>query len=52
MREALIEFWPHAEKPTIDQHERSRVAEAAFVAAHVRVLALTELFERHVEEHC
>ena len=49
MREAIIEFWPDSEKPTLDQvknpdwllrHSRERTPGAALV----------ELFERHVED--
>lgn len=50
MREALIEFWPHAEKPSIEQ-----VNDAAWLKQHSSQptpgLALTELFERYVEKH-
>jgi lysyl-tRNA synthetase class 2 len=50
MREALIEFWPDAEKPSIDQ-----VNDPAWLKQHSSQsspgLALTELFERHAEKH-
>jgi lysyl-tRNA synthetase, class II len=49
MREALIEFWPHAEKPSMEQ-----VKDPAWLKRHSSQpspgLALTELFERHVEK--
>jgi lysyl-tRNA synthetase class 2 len=50
MREALIEFWPEAEKPSLDnvrdpewlrKHSKEKTAGAALV----------DLFERHAEEH-
>jgi lysyl-tRNA synthetase class 2 len=48
MREALIEFWPHAEKPSMDQ-----VSDPAWLKQHSSQpapgLALTELFERYAE---
>lgn len=48
MREALIEFWPHDPKPTMDQ-----VEDHDWLKRHSSQpspgLALTELFERHVE---
>jgi lysyl-tRNA synthetase class 2 len=50
MREALIEFWPHQEKPTMEQ-----IKDPAWLKQHASHsspgLALTELFERHVEKH-
>jgi lysyl-tRNA synthetase class 2 len=50
MREALIEFWPEAEKPSLEQ-----VKDPAWLKQYssqpTAGLALTELFERHVEKH-
>lgn len=50
MREALIEFWPEAEKPSLEQ-----VKDPAWLKQYssqpTTGLALTELFERHVEKH-
>ena len=50
MREALIEFWPNPDKPTMDQikspdwlHRHSRESSPG--------LALVDLFERYVEPH-
>jgi lysyl-tRNA synthetase class 2 len=49
MREALIEFWPSPDKPTMDQ-----VKDPAWLKQQSSQaspgLALTELFERHVEK--
>jgi lysyl-tRNA synthetase class 2 len=48
MREALVEFWPNADKPTLDD-----VKDPAWLKQHSSQptpgQALTELFERHVE---
>jgi lysyl-tRNA synthetase class 2 len=50
MREALIEFWPEAEKPSLE-----KVKDPAWLKQYssqpTAGLALTELFERHVEKH-
>jgi lysyl-tRNA synthetase, class II len=49
MREAVVEYWPHAGKPTMEQ-----IADPAWLLQHstqpTAGQALTELFERHVEE--
>lgn len=50
MREALIEFWPKGEKPTLDQ-----VKDPEWLKLHSSQPTpgqqLTELFERYAEEH-
>ncbi len=50
MREAVIEYWPHGEKPSMEQ-----VQDPAWLLQHsvqpTPGQALTELFERHVEAH-
>ncbi|HEX6545894.1 MAG TPA: lysine--tRNA ligase [Bryobacteraceae bacterium] len=50
MREALIEFWPKGEKPTLDQ-----VKDPEWLSLHSSQPTpgqqLTELFERYAEEH-
>ena len=50
MREALVEFWPGADKPTPEQ-----VRDPAWLAQHSHAPTpgemLVELFERHTEEH-
>jgi lysyl-tRNA synthetase class 2 len=49
MREALVEFWPHSEKPTIEN-----VNDPEWLLRHSKETtagtALVELFERYVEE--
>ena len=49
MRESLIEFWPHADKPSLDN-----VKDPAWLLRHSKEstsgAALVDLFERHVEE--
>jgi lysyl-tRNA synthetase class 2 len=48
MREAVVEFWPHADKPTLEN-----VKDPDWLAGHSREktpgAALVDLFERHVE---
>jgi lysyl-tRNA synthetase class 2 len=50
MREALIEFWPHVEKPSLDN-----VKDPAWLLSHSKErtpgAALVDLFEQHVEPH-
>ena len=50
MREALVEFWPHAEKPSLDN-----VKDPAWLLSHSKETApgtaLVDLFEQHVEPH-
>ena len=50
MREALIEFWPHSEKPTLDN-----VKDPEWLLRHSKEktpgAALANLFERHAEDH-
>ena len=50
MREALVEFWPAPDKPTIEQ-----VRDPAWLALHSHQPTpgemLVDLFERHAEEH-
>jgi lysyl-tRNA synthetase, class II len=50
MREALIEFWPHAEKPSLDN-----VKDPGWLIRHSKETtpgtALVDLFEQHVEPH-
>jgi lysyl-tRNA synthetase, class II len=50
MREALIEFWPHAEKPSLDN-----VKDPSWLLSHSQQTtasaALVDLFEQHVEPH-
>jgi lysyl-tRNA synthetase class 2 len=50
MREALIEFWPEAEKPSLEQVKDSAWLKQ-YSSQPTAGLALTELFERHVEKH-
>jgi lysyl-tRNA synthetase, class II len=49
MREALIEFWPHADKPSLDN-----VKDPEWLLSHSKEAtpgaALVELFERYAEE--
>ncbi|HMF76785.1 MAG TPA: lysine--tRNA ligase [Bryobacteraceae bacterium] len=49
MREALIEFWPHAGKPSLDN-----VKDPEWLLSHSKErtpgVALVDLFERHAEE--
>ncbi len=49
MRDALVEFWPHSEKPTIEN-----VKDPDWLLRHSKEttpgIALVELFERYVEE--
>jgi len=48
MREAVVEFWPHAEKPSLDN-----VKDPAWLLSHSKEAtpgaALVDLFERHAE---
>jgi lysyl-tRNA synthetase class 2 len=50
MREALIEFWPQVEKPSLDN-----VKDPAWLLTHSKETtpgtALVDLFEQHVEPH-
>jgi lysyl-tRNA synthetase, class II len=50
MREALVEFWPHAEKPSLDN-----VKDPSWLLSHshrtTASAALVDLFEQHVEPH-
>lgn len=50
MREAVIEFWPQGDKPTLDQ-----IKDPDWLKMHSSQasagLRLTDLFERYVEEH-
>lgn len=50
MREALIEFWQHAEKPTLDN-----VKDPEWLLRHSKEktpgAALADLFEQHAEDH-
>lgn len=50
MREALVEFWPTADKPSLDN-----VNDPEWLRSHSKEstpgLALVELFERYAEEH-
>ena len=50
MREALIEFWPHAQKPTLDN-----VKDPEWLLRHSKEktpgAALADLFEQHAEDH-
>ncbi len=50
MREALIEFWPQAEKPSLDN-----IKDPAWLLSHSKETtpgtALVDLFEQHVEPH-
>jgi lysyl-tRNA synthetase, class II len=50
MREAVVQYWPHSPKPTVEQ-----VADPDWLKQHSKAssagAALVELFERHVEEH-
>ncbi len=50
MREALVEFWPGTEKPTLNN-----VKDPAWLLRHSKErtpgAALVELFEEHVEQH-
>jgi lysyl-tRNA synthetase class 2 len=49
MREAVIEFWPHAEKPSLDN-----IKDPEWLQRHSKEsssgTALTDLFERYVED--
>jgi lysyl-tRNA synthetase, class II len=50
MREAIIEFWPHAEKPTLEN-----LKDPDWLLRHSKEstpgTALIDLFDQHVEEH-
>jgi lysyl-tRNA synthetase, class II len=50
MREALVEFWPHADKPSLDN-----VKDPAWLLRHSKETtpgaALVDLFEQHAEPH-
>lgn len=50
MREALVEFWPHADKPTLDN-----VKDPEWLIRHSKEktpgAALADLFEQHAEDH-
>src|SRR5438552_1596365 len=50
MREAIIEFWPHAEKPTLEN-----LKDPDWLRRHSMEstpgTALIDLFDQHVEEH-
>jgi lysyl-tRNA synthetase class 2 len=55
MREALVEFWPHAEKPSLDN-----LKDPSWLLSHSKPnqpgettagTALVDLFEQHVEPH-
>jgi lysyl-tRNA synthetase class 2 len=50
MREALIEFWPHGDKPTLDN-----VKDPEWLLRHSKEktpgAALADLFEQHAEDH-
>jgi lysyl-tRNA synthetase class 2 len=50
MREALVEFWPHADKPSLDN-----VKDPAWLLRHSKETtpgaALVNLFEQHAEPH-
>jgi lysyl-tRNA synthetase class 2 len=49
MREAVVEFWPHSDKPNLEQ-----VSDPEWLSRHSREqspgIALVDVFEQHIEE--